>query len=413
MITMSPLDLLDQIRQGWKSRVSQQLARGAGVRESFLDQVQQFFDGMRQAVETGDPTWIEPILETWTLAMTESELDTPGANLSAVLSEMLLVTQGYVVENLPPASSLELFSALLPVFTHAFEYASRQESQARMEHVHRDLEAAQQRLELLDKSKSDFISVAAHELKTPLTLIEGYAAMIREMYPPGEENANIMLLLKGIDNGTHRLREIVDDMIDVSMIDNNLLSLNFQPLWVNRILSNLAEELRGSVESRRQNLDIRPFSGSEEMTFGDPERLFQAFRNLLVNAIKYTPDGGKITVDGRKLPGFMEITIADTGIGINPEYHMLIFEKFGQLGNVSLHSSGKTKFMGGGPGLGLPITKGLIEAHGGTIWVESERMDEETCPGSVFHVMLPIRKEPPDDRSARLYQPLMDGLVNP
>jgi signal transduction histidine kinase len=412
MITMSPLDLLDEIRDGWVARVSQQLAMGAGVRESFLDQVNQFYVAMRKAVETEDPSWIEPILEAWTQAMTVTELDTPGADLSAVLSEMLLATQSYALKGLPPENGMRLMNSLLPVFTHAYKFVSKRESQARVEHVHRELESAQHQLELLDKSKSDFISVAAHELKTPLTLIEGYAAMIREMHPPDDEMSNLVILLKGIDNGTHRLREIVDDMIDVSMIDNNLLSLNFQPLWVNRILDNLAEELRESVEARRQKLIIQPFPGSEEMTFGDPERLFQAFRNLFVNAIKFTPDGGKLIVDGRKLPGFMEITIADTGIGINPEYHTLIFEKFGQLGNVSLHSSGKTKFMGGGPGLGLHITKGLIEAHGGTIWVESEKQDEETFPGSVFHVMLPIRKDPPDDRSARLYQPLMDGLIN-
>jgi len=141
------------------------------------------------------------------------------------------------------------------------------------------------------------------------------------------------------------------------------------------------------------------------MTYGDPERLFQALRNILTNAIKYTPDGGKITVDGRQLPGFIEITVADTGIGIDETYHEQIFHKFGRLGDVQLHSSGKTKFKGGGPGLGLPITKGLIEAHGGTIWVESPGYNEETCPGSTFHVILPILTEPPNDKIARLFKP--------
>jgi signal transduction histidine kinase len=198
-------------------------------------------------------------------------------------------------------------------------------------------------------------------------------------------------------------------MIDVSLLDNNLLSLNFQPVWIDRIIRNVGEELAASIADRRQTLKIDAFQGFNEMTFGDPERLFQAFRNLVVNAVKYTPDGGRIEVGGRKLPGFLEITVADNGIGIDPANHTLIFEKFEQLGNVSLHSSGKTKFKGGGPGLGLPITKGLIEAHGGTIWVESEGQDEAACPGSVFHVMVPLHKDPPDDRSARLFQSLIDG----
>jgi signal transduction histidine kinase len=407
---MNILSRLDQIREGWIARISQGLARGAGVRESFSVQLSQFFDALRQAVESGDPGWLDPIIENWSAAQTESELVSSGASLSSVLSRMLLETQGFLGESLPPADALELMGEILPMFAHAYEYANQREIDARIDHVQRELESARYQLEQLDKSKSDFISVAAHELKTPLTLIEGYAAMIREMSPKEEESAHQVLLLKGIDNGTRRLREIVDDMIDVSLLDNNLLSLNFQPLWINRLLGTLSEELQDSVRDRRQVMTIHKFPGSGEMTFGDPERLFQAFRNLLTNAIKYTPDGGVITVDGRMLPGFIEITVADTGIGIAPENHVTIFEKFGQLGNVSLHSSGKTKFMGGGPGLGLPITKGLIEAHGGTIWVESEGQDHERCPGSTFHVMLPLRKEPPDDKTAKLFQPLMDGL---
>ena len=116
------------------------------------------------------------------------------------------------------------------------------------------------------------------------------------------------------------------------------------------------------------------------MTFGDPERLLQVFRNVLTNAIKYTPDGGCVTVDGRKLPGFIEIIVRDTGIGIDPEDQSIIFEKFTRLGNISLHSSGKTKFKGGGPGLGLHIARGIIEAHGGAIWVESPGMTKRRCP---------------------------------
>jgi signal transduction histidine kinase len=139
------------------------------------------------------------------------------------------------------------------------------------------------------------------------------------------------------------------------------------------------------------------------MTFGDSERLYQALWNILTNAVKYTPDDGKITVSGRELPGFIEITVADTGIGISPDDHDRIFEKFGRTGNPALHSSGKTKFKGGGPGLGLPITKGIIEAHGGAIWVESEDHDEITCPGSTFHILLPLREESPDDKMNKLF----------
>ncbi len=158
-----------------------------------------------------------------------------------------------------------------------------------------------------------------------------------------------------------------------------------------------------SISSRRQVFELHPFPGSDQMIYADPQRLYQTFRNILSNAIKYTPDGGKIIVDGRVLPGFIETTICDSGIGISPEDQELIFEKFGQLGDVSLHSSGKVKFKGGGPGLGLPIARGIIEAHGGTIWVESEGHDEQKCLGSTFHILLPIRTEAPDQKYPKLF----------
>ncbi len=406
---MNVAALLAQIRSTWMSHISHQLARGAGVRESFLPQLNQFYDALVQSVESGDPAWMDPILKDWAQARTQTELSVHEASLYPILSQILQTTYFILRESLAADQALEALGALLPVFAYAYEQVARQEMQVRVAHVQRELEFAQTALERLDKSKSDFISVAAHELKTPLTLIEGYATMLRDLFPKDDHQSQAVVLLKGVDNGTRRLREIVDDMIDVSMIDNNLLKLNFQPLWINRLLRTLEEEMRGILSQRKLTLTIKEFPGSDEMTFGDPERIFQALRNLLTNAIKYTPDGGSITVDGRKLPGFIEITVSDTGIGIDPENHTRIFEKFGQIGNVSLHSSGKTKFKGGGPGLGLPITKGLIEAHGGTIWVESEAHDEERCPGSTFHVMLPIRKSPPDEEIAKIFTPLTNG----
>jgi len=98
-------------------------------------------------------------------------------------------------------------------------------------------------------------------------------------------------------------------------------------------------------------------------------------------------------ISGRKLTDFIEITLMDSGIGIDPDDQTQIFKKFGRLGSAELHSSGKVKFKGGGPGLGLTIAKGIIEAHGGSIWVESKGYDEERFPGATFHVLLPQRRD--------------------
>ena len=198
-----------------------------------------------------------------------------------------------------------------------------------------------------------------------------------------------------------RLRQLIDDLIDVSKIDNDLMSLNFQPMCLSQLLGLLKSSVDPIMRERKLNLELREFDGAGLWIYADSERLHQGFRNLLENAVKYTPDGGSITVDGRALPGFIEVTVADTGIGISPENLSLIFSKYSQSG-PALHSSGKTKFKGGGPGLGLPITRGIIEAHGGTIWVESPGCDEQTCPGSTFHVLIPIRTEATDPKVEKL-----------
>jgi signal transduction histidine kinase len=169
------------------------------------------------------------------------------------------------------------------------------------------------------------------------------------------------------------------------------------------LINLLKNELKKPLAERKQTLIIEDFEGDDMMIYGDSERLYQALNNVTSNAIKYTPDNGTITLNGRLLPGFVEITVTDTGIGISPENQAVIFEKFNQLGRVDLHSSGRTKFKGGGPGLGLPITRGIIEAHGGAIWVESAGYDEVKLPGSTFHILLPTRSEPTDPRIARLF----------
>ncbi len=405
---MHVVDLLNQLRFAWIERVSHGLARGESVRQSFLDQLGQFYDLMGQAVFSGNPAWMNTLFDRWAEARTQSELEKSEASLAPLLNEILLATFEIASEKLDSDEAMRVVGAVLPIFGHAFQYTTQQEARLHIDHISKDLERARVTLEQLDKSKSDFISVAAHELKTPLTLIEGYSMMLREQFPEEDQASQPVLLLKGIDNGTRRLRDIIDDMIDVSLIDNSMLQINFQPVWINQLLNIAKRELTEVMVDRRQTLVINRFPGSEQMTFGDAERLYQAFRNLLTNAIKYTPDGGTITVDGRQLPGFIEVMITDTGIGIDEDDHERIFEKFGRLGNAQLHSSGKTKFKGGGPGLGLPITKGLIEAHGGAIWVESDGYDEVRCPGSTFHVILPVRKEAPDEKTKKLFQPLSE-----
>lgn len=380
------------------------MAKGEGIRQTFQTQLNEFFDLLIQAVETGDPEWLNTILDEWAHSTTLTDPPDHEVTVEPILEQMFLLLYEVACENLDNLEALQLLGSVLPVFTYALGYSSQVEIHLQMSQLLDKQERTRISLERLDKSKSDFIAIAAHELKTPLTLIEGYSSMLRDRTKDNNGSSHNLILIKGIENGTQRLRQIVDDMIDVSVIDNQLLALKYQPIWFKRLLEMIQHEFRETIAERHLGFILRQFPGIKEMTFGDEERIYQALRNVISNAIKYTPDGGTITVDGRTLPGFIEIIVTDTGIGIDPENHARIFEKFGGLGESSRHSSGKTKFKGGGPGLGLPITKGILEAHGGAIWVESEGYDEVKCPGSKFHILLPIQKQPPDEKMAKLFR---------
>jgi signal transduction histidine kinase len=391
---------LQKIRAPWVERIAREMASGESMRAGFTSELERFYELLEQTVVTGDTAWLDSILYDWGRSPTETNLEEGSYHVSFLLNRMTTLTIEVAREKLTKKDALELLAAVIPILTHSLGVVNRYEMEARVAHISSELGATQEKLQLLDHNKSKFISVAAHELKTPLTLIEGYVSMIMDSVNGQPQTEG---LLEGVNKGIERLRTIIDDMIDVSVIDNNLLTLNFQPLWISHLLNLLKNELKKAVAERSQTLEIVEFEGSDMMIYGDSERLYQALYNVASNAIKYTPDEGRITINGRLLPGFVEITVADTGIGISPENQSLIFDKFGQLGMTNLHSSGKIKFKGGGPGLGLSIARGIVEAHGGTVWVESEGYDEVKLHGSTFHILLPITTEPTNPDMNRIF----------
>ena len=396
---------LTRIRPTWISRVGQEMARGMEVRADFEEQLERFYDLLEQSVTTGDPAWMDSILLDWAKSSTETELEEEPYHVSFLINRMIALTIQVAREALTKQLAIDLLAAVIPIYTYGLEVVARYEMETRVAHISNEMEKVQKQMERVDRSKSAFISVAAHELKTPITLIEGYASMMEDLLRAGK-GVSLESLLAGMTTGIERLRSIVDDMIDVSMIDNSLLQLNFQPMQVSQMVEALHLEVEGTLSKRKLNMEIQSFEGSKQWIYVDPARMMQAIRNVITNAIKFTPDGGSIKIDGRTLQGFIEVIIQDTGIGISLEDQTVIFDKFGQLGRVDLHSSGKTKFKGGGPGLGLPIARGILEAHGGSIWVESPGYDEKTFPGSVFHILIPIRTESPDSEMTQLFSSL-------
>ena len=397
--------VLAKIRPIWIARVGHELARGMEVRAGFEEQLARFFDLLDQSITTGDPAWMDSILLDWAKSSTETELEEEPYQISFLINRLIALTIQIARETLTKQQALDLLAAVVPIYTYGLEVVARYEMETRVSHISNEMEKVQKQMARVDRSKSAFISVAAHELKTPITLIEGYASMMEDLLQQGK-GTNLESLLAGMNTGIDRLRGIVEDMIDVSMIDNDLLQLNFQPMQIVQMVEALYLEVEPILHVRKLTLKIKEFNGSREWIYIDAGRIMQAVRNVINNAIKYTPDGGTITIDGRMLSGFIEVTIADTGIGISAEDQPAIFEKFDQLGRVDLHSSGKTKFKGGGPGLGLPIARGILEAHGGSIWVESEGHDEFRNPGSTFHILIPARTESPDPKMTKLFDTL-------
>lgn len=258
-----------------------------------------------------------------------------------------------------------------------------------------DLRQQNTRLEIMDRVKSDFITIASHELRTPLTQVKGYADILEAMNDEDSLTQDqTREIVSHINRATRQLEQLISAMLDASQLDVDGMKLQFEPTKLEAVLRLAAEPFAGAMRERRIGLKLINMHELPAIQ-ADFQRLVQAFHNLIGNALKYTPDGGAITVtaelaesnDNRE---YLEIVVSDSGIGIDPQYHELIFEKFFRVGNPQLHSTGNTKFKGAGPGLGLPITKGVIEAHGGRIWVESSGEDEALFPGSRFHVILPV-----------------------
>lgn len=256
-----------------------------------------------------------------------------------------------------------------------------------------DLKKANQVLRQLDRNKLEFIQVAAHELRTPLTVLMGYVNVLRS-FPELKENPTLNEVMEGIIKGGDRMREVVNLMLDVTRIDNETVKVASTLVPLKRLVNDLIHDFKQATADRRIELVVTHHPDLPNI-YADPTLLQKALYHLVVNAIKYTPDGGHVTVQTCPTsleggtPG-VEIRVKDSGIGLDAEHHKLVFEKFYQVGDVAIHSSGKTTFKGGGPGVGLAIVRGVARAHGGKVWVESPGHDETRLPGSTFIFQLPV-----------------------
>lgn len=262
----------------------------------------------------------------------------------------------------------------------------------RLENKISELEKANKRLRELDSLKSDFIILVSHELRTPLTLISGYAHLLNQQMKGQQETVSkemVTGVAEGLNLGVNRMHEVVDEIISVSHITSGSLELALEPVKLNQFAEAIAQDLAQICEVRQLSLHVGDLSRLPVIQ-ADRKQLRRALEQVISNAIKYTPDGGSIYLIGREVDGAIDIIVQDTGIGIPTQEHGAIFDQFHVLESLEHHSTNKYAFRGGGLGLGLAIARGIIEAHNGRIWVESDYRDLEKLPGSTFHILLPL-----------------------
>lgn len=270
-----------------------------------------------------------------------------------------------------------------------------------------NIEQTRQQLERLDRVKTDFIMVASHELRTPLSQIRGYTDIIDALNNNGKlDREQLDSMADNLRKATERMEVLISDMLAVSQIDVNAMDLDFTQTTLDQVIRLALEPLIDAARQRKIALTARGLKSLPAIQ-ADSQRLVQAIRNVIVNAIKFTPDGGRIEITGNLKAAdntqdseAILLAITDTGIGIPPENLTLIFEKFFRGFNPDTHSTGAYKFLGAGPGLGLTIARGVIQAHGGDIWAESSGYDVINLPGSAFYILLPIL-QPKADKSTK------------
>jgi len=226
----------------------------------------------------------------------------------------------------------------------------------------------------LDRMKSQLLATVSHELRTPLASIKGFATtLLRRDVEWDEESRREFLTI--IDEESDRLSDLIGDLLDMASIEAGGLRVEPEPLDPEPLLRETIAEFQMMTDRHRLQMQG---PSPLPLVLADPRRTRQVLRNLVENAIKYSPDGGPITITARPTDRYLEIRVADQGIGIEAQEAARIFDRFYQIDNAATRQVG-------GSGLGLSICKAIVEAQGGQIWVES-RVGE----GSTFFFTLPL-----------------------
>lgn len=258
------------------------------------------------------------------------------------------------------------------------------ELEKRVEERTEQLAAANKELELRNREvehatqlKSKFLASMSHELRTPLNAIVGFSDLLAEQ-APGQLNPKQLRFVQHIKQGSTHLLQLINDILDLSKIEAGQLEFRYEDFEIKDALPEVLSTIRPLAMAK--NITLNESSTSGLSICADRVRFKQVLYNLLSNAVKFTPNGGRVDIEAYNRAKTIHVSVSDTGIGIRPEDHTLVFEEFRQVeGSTNAHE---------GTGLGLAISKRLVEEQGGTISLESE-----LGKGSKFTISFPIREQ--------------------
>jgi len=255
-------------------------------------------------------------------------------------------------------------------------------------------EAARAEADTANRIKDEFLATVSHELRTPLTSILGWSNLLTTGNLDEQASKRA---LETIARSARAQRQLIDDLLDVSRIITGKLRLDVRPVELVPMIEAVVDGVRPAADARNIHLQTALDPRVSRIS-GDPDRIQQIIWNLLSNAIKFTPRGGGVQVRLKRVDFHVEITISDTGEGIDPELLRHVFDRFRQ-------SNSSTTRRDGGLGLGLSIVRQLVELHGGTVSAESPGAGG----GTTFKVMLPVRSVHCEPSDVEKMRPMIGG----
>jgi signal transduction histidine kinase len=307
--------------------------------------------GIRAALESGSSTWSD-----------EYRYARANGSYSYVSD------RGYILRD-RTGKAIRMLGAMADITERRLAEQEREELLARER-------TAREQLETANRAKDVFLASVSHELRTPLNAILGWTHVLASGKTDPQMAAKAIAT---IERNVRLQAQLIHDLLDISRIESGKMQLEIQPVDLIMVIHAAVDSMSPAAEAKGIHLDLRLDPDAGQIT-GDPNRLQQVVWNLLSNAIKFTAEGGHVEVKLERVDPFIQITVADTGKGINPEALPYVFDHFWQADN-------STKRIHGGLGLGLAITHHITELHGGQVTADSPGLGR----GATFTVRLPVR----------------------